>query len=81
MVENGKRKKITKREAIVTQLVNQSAQADLRAIKILLTIQQQLEARSAASADTHSCEDITEADRRIIERFVGKFLPEKKIEQ
>src|SRR5205823_9736371 len=29
VVENGRRKKITKREAIVTQLVNKSASADL----------------------------------------------------
>ena len=31
---DGKRRKITKREAIVKQMVNQSASADLRATKI-----------------------------------------------
>src|SRR5207244_13422125 len=34
VVENGRRKKITKREAIVTQLVNKSASADLKATQI-----------------------------------------------
>ena len=38
VAENGGRRKISKREAIVTQLVNRSAAADFRAIKILLDI-------------------------------------------
>jgi hypothetical protein len=36
--DNGGHRKITKREAIVTQLVNRSATADLRAIKILVDL-------------------------------------------
>jgi len=32
--ENGGRRKVTKRQAIITQLVNRSATADFRAIKI-----------------------------------------------
>ena len=32
VTENGGRRKISKREAIITQLVNRSAQADLKAI-------------------------------------------------
>src|SRR5207237_10168804 len=36
VVANGRRKKITKREAIVTQLVNKSAAADLKATQIVL---------------------------------------------
>jgi hypothetical protein len=36
--DNGGRRKITKREAIITQLVNRSATADWRAIKILLDL-------------------------------------------
>src|SRR3954466_6434232 len=38
VVENGRRKKITKREAIVTQLVNKSASADLKATQIVLAM-------------------------------------------
>ena len=46
VAENGGRRKITKRQAIITQLVNQSAKADWRATKILLDILQAIESRS-----------------------------------
>ena len=45
VVENGRRKKISKREAIITQLVNKSASADLKATQIVLTMLQDVEAR------------------------------------
>jgi hypothetical protein len=38
VVESGRRKKISKREAIVTQLVNKSASADLKATQIVLAM-------------------------------------------
>src|ERR1700739_642750 len=38
VTENGGRRKVTKRQAIITQLVNRSATADFRAIQILLDI-------------------------------------------
>ncbi len=38
VVENGRRRQISKREAVAQQLVNKSAGADLRAIKILFDI-------------------------------------------
>jgi hypothetical protein len=43
VTEEGRRRKITKREAIVTQLVNRSATADLRALKILLDTLREIE--------------------------------------
>src|SRR5690349_9462125 len=43
VTENGGRRKVTKRQAIITQLVNRSATADLRAIKILLDIVREIE--------------------------------------
>ena len=36
VTDNGGRRKVSKREAIVTQLVNRSAKADFKAIQILL---------------------------------------------
>jgi hypothetical protein len=33
---NGKRKQVTKKEAVITQLVNKSASAELRATKMLI---------------------------------------------
>ena len=42
--------KITKREAVIKQLVNKSASADARSLKILLDLMLNLEARARASA-------------------------------
>jgi hypothetical protein len=46
ITENGRRRKITKREAVIKQLVNKSASADARSLKILLDLMLNLEARS-----------------------------------
>ena len=50
ITENGRRRKITKREAVIKQLVNRSASADPRSLKILLDLMLNLEARARASA-------------------------------
>ena len=50
VTENGRRRKITKREAVITQLVNKSASADPRSLKILLDLLLNLEARARPSA-------------------------------
>jgi hypothetical protein len=47
VTENGKRKRISKREAIITQLVNKSAAADLRATQLLLNVMEKAEAKAA----------------------------------
>ena len=49
ITENGRRRKITKREAVIKQLVNKSASADARSLKILLDLMLNLEARSRSS--------------------------------
>jgi hypothetical protein len=43
VAENGGRRKITMRQAIIKQLVNRSATADWRAIKILLDLARDIE--------------------------------------
>lgn len=73
VVENGRRRKITKREAVVAQLVNKSAGADLRAIKILFDIQQAIEARSDATAATGSPAELGQSDQAIIDRYLRKL--------
>jgi Family of unknown function (DUF5681) len=50
VTENGRRRKITKREAVIKQLVNKSASADARSLKILLDLMLNLEARARSSA-------------------------------
>jgi len=64
VTEEGRRRKITKREAIVTQLVNRSATADLRALKILLDTLRDIEGHGEPeSAETSG---FTEADEKVI---------------
>jgi Family of unknown function (DUF5681) len=45
---NGRRRKITKREVIVTQMVNESAGANLRATKMLIDMMKDIEKKTAA---------------------------------
>src|SRR5438874_10774392 len=60
VTEEGRRRNITKREAIVTQLVNRSATADLRALKILLDTLRDIEGQTEpASSETA---EFSEAD-------------------
>jgi hypothetical protein len=71
VTENGGRRKVSKREAIVTQLVNRSAKADYRAIQILLGMLRDIEDHAepgAADPDT-----ITEADAQIIQRIRARL--------
>jgi hypothetical protein len=54
ITENGRRRKISKREAVIKQLVNKSASADPRSLKILLDLMLNLEARARSSTDPAS---------------------------
>src|SRR5205823_10941371 len=49
---NGRRRKITKREAIITQMVDKSASADLRATKMLIDMMKEIE-KKARSQHPH----------------------------
>lgn len=73
VVENGRRKKITKREAIVTQLVNKSAAADLKATQIVLAMLRDVESRVDCFADPMP---FTEADQQIIRRIQARLRGE-----
>ena len=66
VAENGGRRKITMRQAIIKQLVNRSATADWRAIKILLDLVRDIEGRTEpASPETAA---FSEADEKVIEQ-------------
>jgi hypothetical protein len=47
---DGKRRKITKREVIVTQMVNNAAGADLRATKMLIDMMKDIEQKAGVAA-------------------------------
>ena len=71
VAENGGHRKITKRRAIITQLVNRSATADLRAIKILLDMLRDIEGQTEpASPETAA---FTVADEKVIEQLKASF--------
>jgi hypothetical protein len=73
VVENGRRKKITKRQAIITQLVNKSAAADLKATQIVIALLQEVEAQADVSAEQTA---LTEADHEIITRMQERLRAE-----
>jgi hypothetical protein len=66
VAENGGRRKISKREAIIKQLVNQSAQGDWRAAKLLLDILQDIERRTEPEVRESS---FGSADEKVIEQL------------
>ena len=70
VAENGGRRKITKHRAIITQLVNQAAKADWRAIKILLDLVQEIEARNAPENPETS---FGSADDKVIEQLRARL--------
>src|SRR5437762_10513832 len=70
VTENGGHRKISKREAIITQLVNRSAKADLKAIQILLAMLRDIEGHAADATDA---DGFTEADEQIIQRIRARL--------
>ena len=71
VAEEGGRRKITKREAIVTQLVNRSASADLRALKILLDTLRDIDGHS--EPDTAENSGFSEADEKVIAQLRARL--------
>ena len=74
VAENGGRRKISKREAIIKQLVNRSAKADWRAIKILLDIVQDIEGRIEPETAESS---FSAADEKVIEQIKARWHAKK----
>ena len=73
--EQGRRRKVTKREAVITQLVNRSARADLKATQILLGLMQDIERRAGASTEPAS---LSEDDRKVLEFIRNRRLGGKR---
>ena len=74
VVENGGRKKITKREAIIKQLVNRSTKADWRAIKILLDIVREIDSRVEPETAERS---FSAADEKVIAQMKARWHAKK----
>ncbi len=71
VTENGGRRKVTKRQAIITQLVNRSATADFRAIKILLDMLREIENQTEPAP--HETSAFSEADEEVLDQLRARF--------
>jgi hypothetical protein len=72
LTEDGRRRRVTKRELVIKQLVNKSASADLRAIKQLTDIVQGVERRTGAS-QAPSPPAFTAADEEVMATFIARL--------
>jgi len=73
ITENGRRRKVTLREAITSQLINQSASADLRATKMLLDLIKDAERQTAAAAAAPEPPPFTRADEEVVEQLIERL--------
>jgi Family of unknown function (DUF5681) len=69
--ENGQRKKVTKLEAALKQLVNKSATGDLRAMRQLVELAREAEAKQNTSGTQSP--PIGELDQEVIDGIVRRF--------
>ena len=74
VTDHGGRRKVSKRQAIVTQIVNRAAKPDFKAIPVLLGMLRDIERDSDPA---HADPILTEADEQIIERLRARFRSEK----
>ena len=76
ITENGRRRKITKREAIVRQVVDCSAAPDWRAVKIVFDLLRDIERQTEpASPETPA---FTPADKEVIAQLIRARFVHKK---
>ncbi len=73
VTENGRRRKVTVREAITSQLINQSASADLRATKMLLDLLKDAEKQTAAATAAEPLQQFTAADEEVVEQLIDRL--------
>jgi Family of unknown function (DUF5681) len=70
VAENGRRRKVSKRQAIIKQLVNRSAQGDLKAMQMLLGTMQDIERRHEADPTETTFDS---ADEKVIEQLRARL--------
>ena len=75
ITENGRRRKITKREAIVREVVNYSARPDLRAVRIVFELLRDIEGQSEPASPETSA--FTAAVEVVIEQLKARLLRKK----
>ena len=71
LCDDRRRRKITRREAIVTQMVDKSASADLRATKMLIDMLKEVEEKAGTASPEPA--KLTPPDREVVELFVARL--------
>jgi hypothetical protein len=75
IAENGGRRKISKRQAIIKQIVNQAAKGDWRAAKLLFDIVQESEPRTEPEPSESA---FGSADEKVIEQLKARMRGKKR---
>ena len=70
---DGERRRITKRQAVVHQLVNKSTTADLRATKMLFDMMKDAEQKAGGAAPAPEPRRFTEADEEVVEQLIERL--------
>ena len=70
---DGERRKITKREAVVHQLVNKSATADLRATKMLFDMMKEVEQKASVTSPAPEPRRLDAADKEVMQQLVDRI--------
>jgi hypothetical protein len=73
MTIDGRHRKLTKRDAIVTQMVDKSASADLRATKMLIDMMKDVEHRAGDIAPPPELRRLAAADKEVVQLFVARL--------
>ena len=73
MTIDGRRRTLTKRGAIVTQMVDKSASADLRATKMLIDLMKDIEHRAGDAASLPEPCRPDAADKEVVQLFVARL--------
>jgi len=71
VTENGKRRQITKREAVIAQLVNKSAAAELRATKMLIDMLRDVEKKAEPAAAAKS--PFSPTDKEVVQGLIARL--------
>ena len=74
IAENGGRRKISKRQAIIKQLVNQAAKGDWRAAKLLFDIVQECEPQTQPEPSENA---FGSEDEKVIEQMKARMRGKK----
>jgi hypothetical protein len=76
VAENGRRREIGKRQAIIKQLVNQAAKGGWRPAKLVLDIEQDLERRTEPEPSASS---FSAADEKVIAQLMARLDGKKRV--